>query len=184
MSFARMKYLHNSTLCAQIFHINPNFIDIPYIPICDGFEILEKQMQSIALYAIHPEKAFVELHGAQPVGTPAFGTSPPFFHQVSRACGTACQRHWGKTQWCCFQGYYWCASGKSKAGDLCWPHQYHLLCWRVNMNLLHWYLQSPALFQAPVIQHAGIQLREATGVKWMKSGDDTFFLRSLSSRRK
>ena len=44
MSFARMKYLHDSTLCAQIYCIKSDFIDVSYIPICDGFEILENQM--------------------------------------------------------------------------------------------------------------------------------------------
>lgn len=45
------------------------------------------------------------------------------------------------------------------------------LCWRVNMNLLHWHLmgqESPDSCHschALVIQHAGIQLRKATGAK-------------------
>lgn len=53
MSFAHLKILHNSTLCAQIYCINSNFLtDVFYTQICDGFEILENQMQSVAPSAV------------------------------------------------------------------------------------------------------------------------------------
>lgn len=93
-----MRYLHISTVCAHIYCINSDFIDISYIPICDRFEILDNRMQSVAPSAVHPEKVFVELPGAQAAGAPAFGMTPPFFHQASHVCGTGCQRHQGKAQ--------------------------------------------------------------------------------------
>lgn len=143
-------------------------------------------MQGVAPSAVHPEKAFVELHGAQAVSIPAFGTTHPFFHQAPHVCGTGCQRHWGKAQRHCLQGCYCCASKKAKQQTFVGPINIISLCWRLNTNLLHWHLmgeESPGSCHAPVIQHAGIQLREATGVRSMKSGKTHPFF-SLSTRKK
>lgn len=88
MSFSHIKYLNNPILWAQIYCRNSGFLDISCIPVCDRFEILENQMQSVAPNAVHPEKVSMELHGAQAVGTTAFGRTPPFFYQASHVCVT------------------------------------------------------------------------------------------------
>ena len=54
MSFAHTKYFHNANLCAQIYCINSDFIDVSHIPICDGFEILENPTQSVAPSTARP----------------------------------------------------------------------------------------------------------------------------------
>lgn len=57
--------------------MNSDFIDVSYLSICGGFEMLESQRQSTASTAVHPYKIFVELHGAQTARTKVL----QFFHR-------------------------------------------------------------------------------------------------------
>lgn len=77
MSSAHLKILHNSTLCAQIYHINSSFLQtFFYTKICDRFEILKSQMQSVAPSAVENwENALIHGHFGIGVFLKEFGVA-------------------------------------------------------------------------------------------------------------
>lgn len=110
MSFAHLKILHNSTLCAQIYCINSKFLtDVFYTQVCDGFEILENQMRSVAPSAVGNWEDALKcmcILGLEffkrvlvyffPAGTPCFTVLGLTKHLSAHALNSPCTLHLGR----------------------------------------------------------------------------------------